>query len=151
MSLVPLFSTYENQQDTIIGAINGATTLVYGLINLYQSEPIHNAILAAKARDLDVQFIFDRRQQFLANPRLDELVAAGIPVYLDKFERSIRSQYILINDRYVLGGNYLFSYPYNTIYASDSFMLTDVLTFPEYLDNWTFHMEHSEPYEPTGL
>lgn len=138
------FSPYEDCEAALITRINAATELLAASLTMYQSDPIHNAILAAQARFGLVYIIFDRRQQFLADPRLIELQDAGVIVLLDKHERSCRSQYILIDQYWLLTGTYLYTYTFNDIYASNLMTLAYNAEYMDFMDDFVYHLDHSE-------
>jgi hypothetical protein len=137
------FSPYDDCEAAIVSLLSYASSYVIGAMNMYQSDPIHKAILAAHARTSITYLIFDRRQQFLADPRLQELQDAGVVVMLDKHERSIRSQYLIQDDAYVMTGSYLYTYPYKLKYASDLTWIQDPFTLGQYYNDWLYHYNHS--------
>ena len=146
-----LFSPYDDIEARLVTEISAAEYFLYGILNMYQSEPIHNALCARAAAGCDMQLIFDPHQQFLANPRLDELQAAGAVVYLDKHERSIQSQYLVYYPHRIATGRHLFTYTHDLIYASDALIETNIPAEDFYEADFFYHLEHSTPYEPTGL
>jgi len=138
------FSPNGGCEAQIVSTLGSTTGAVYGLIFMYQSELIHNKLIAVKGLGRTVELIFDRRQQFLIGPRLDELLAAGIPCYYDKFERSVRSQYLALSPRYVFAGSYIYTSQSELRYA-EILMLSSVTNdYTLTKANWDFHKAHSE-------
>jgi hypothetical protein len=138
------FSPDGGAEAAIVTEINGAMSYVFGLINMYQSGPIHTAILNLAALDIPISLIFDRKMQFLIGPRLDELLAAGVVCYWDKHEKSVQSQYLLIDDMIIFTGSYRWNEQYNHRYASDLYHITDMYLYQDYYTDWLIHQAHSE-------
>lgn len=137
------FTPYQDVKQTIIDYIAASDTLIAALFYVYADGDIHDALLAAQARHGTVYAIFDRRQLYLENPRLLELQNAGIPVLIDNFCRSVRSQYLVIDDYFVLSGSYLYTHTFDAHYASSISITFTYDTYLAYLDDWLYHYDHA--------
>jgi len=146
MANLAYFGPGTNIEAAIVADIAVANSQMIGLLNMWQSEPIHNATLAMAARGAIMSLIVDRRMEFLANPRLDELVAAGVEIRLDKHERSIKSQYLNLDSTRIWTGSYLYQPQYKTRYASEISRLEDGNIITAYNTDWDLHYAHSVPY-----
>jgi len=146
-----LFNDINNLETQIIAQIDAATGTLRAMLNMYQSEPIHNAFLAAIARGVTLITIFDPHQEFLANPRLDELLDAGAHVYLDKHCASIQCEYLIKTNYQIITGRYLYSPVYATKYQADACFNLASTWYSLGLNHFNRHLAHSTPYEPTGL
>jgi len=138
------FSPNAGIEAFIVQHINAATATISGLLNMYQSGPIHTAILAKRAAGKTVKLIFDRRQQFLANPRIMELIAAGASCYWDKHEKQIHSQYLIIDNGIVLVGSYLYCYTSEIRYADVILHIDQPYFALNFTTNFNAHLAHSE-------
>jgi hypothetical protein len=140
-----LFSPNGGCESQIVDRITSSDGDIQGLLFMYQSEPIHNALLAALDDARNVSLVMDRRQQWLANPRLDELIDAGGIVVFDKVEPSIRSQYLIVWPYYAFAGSYLYSYTSELRYAEILIEMYGEDSMYNMFDDWLIHYDHSEP------
>lgn len=129
----------------IVDGIEAATSSIWAMLFMYQSGNIHQALLDALAREVSVHIIFDRRQQFIAGPRIAELLAAGAYLYYDKHEKSMRDQWITWDDQYIIAGSYLYDYTSEIRYVCSIFKTDDPNIQTEYYNNFFAHVSHSEP------
>jgi hypothetical protein len=144
MSSWAYFSPNGGCQDAIISGLSVASNTVKGLLFMYQNELIHNQLLSILGDGISVTLIFDRRQQFVANPRILELIAAGAVCYWDKVEKSVRSQYLIVDEGLIFTGSYLYSYTSELRYAENLLVSDDVELSTPYCDNFAYHLAHSE-------
>ena len=138
------FSPDGGCEQLIIDTINAADFNINALLFMYQSGPIHTAMLAAVVRGATVELIFDRRQQFLVDLRIQELVAAGATCYWDKHEKSVRSQYLFTDMGVLLTGSYIWCYTSEIRYAENLIATDDPSLTPLFSDDFEIHRAHSE-------
>lgn len=145
MSTTFYFSPNDGSEAAIVNLINSAEYEITGCLYMYHSQPIHDSLLNALSNDIIVSLVFDRRQQYLATPRIFELTDAGAFNAWDKHEKSMRNQYLIIDQSILSTGSYLYTYTSDLIYA-ENLIITDLGIFINpYYNNYTYHYEHSEP------
>jgi phosphatidylserine/phosphatidylglycerophosphate/cardiolipin synthase-like enzyme len=102
-----LYSLEKKQNDqALIGVIDGAQNYIYFAIYEFTKGNIADALIRAKDRDLDVRGIMDAGQsQNAAQAHIVlELKNAGIPVEFQKHQRGIMHMKLLVADNaYALG------------------------------------------------
>ena len=141
-----LFSPNGGCEDQICYRIQESTGDIEGLLFMYQSEPIHNELILALANGRNVTLVLDRRQQWIANPRLDELIDAGAICLFDKVEKSIRSQYLICYPNFAHCGSFLWCYTSEIRYAEilvEIYAEWDIMEKMHY--DFLFHYDHSVP------
>lgn len=141
-----LFSPNGGCEAQICDRIHYQTGDIEGLLFMYQSEKIHDELIIALANGRNVTLVLDRRQQWIANPRLDELIDAGAVCLFDKVEKSIRSQYLILYDDFAYAGSYLFCYTSEIRYAEilvEMYAAYDLMEKMHY--DFLFHYDHSVP------
>ena len=145
MSSTAYFSPNGGAEAALIAAIDAAEIGVFGLLNMYQSGPIHEALLAAQIRVGGSIFIFDKRMLFQQKQRFIELLDAGALLYYDIFEKQIHSQYIIIDSYLVFSGSYLYTYTSETRYADNLIKFDDTDLYVQFAANFFYHMDHARP------
>jgi len=140
------FSPGTAPKTQILTRIGASSSYVAGLLYSYEDGDIHDALVAAQVRTGLVYLIFDHRIPFLEKTRLNELQDAGAVILIDRFERSIRSQYLLIDDIYAVSGSFLYRIPFPTKYASALDVITDSGQFSDYYNDWQIHYDNSDLY-----
>ena len=140
------FSPNGGCEQQICDRIHYETGDIEGLLFMYQSAKIHDELIIALGNGRNVTLVLDRRQQWIANPRLDELIDAGAIYLFDKVEKSIRSQYLISYPNYAHAGSYLFCYTSEIRYAEilvEMYCEWDTMDKMHY--DFLFHYDHSEP------
>lgn len=139
---VVFFSPNGDAESTLtsyIGNCNyGAKCMAY----IYQSEPIHQALIYLAEGSLDVRVLLDKGQQFLQSPRIDALRAAGALVLFDKVEKRQAASYCILDDSYVFSGSYQYTPQSDTKYHSDMLAFFDEEHATPYLGDWDYHWAH---------
>ena len=138
------FSPDGGAEAAIVAAINANMGWFKALVFMYQSGPIHDALVDYALTEQGVSIIFDRRQQFIAGPRIQELIEAGAVCYFDKHEKSVRSQYLFSEEGWYFTGSYLWTYTSEIRYAENLYFYNLIDDWQAYSDDWDFHQSHSE-------
>jgi hypothetical protein len=139
-----LFSPNGGCEAKIIAQLSTANGNYYALLNMYQSGGIHDAFLGVCDRGNTFTIIFDRRMQFQQAARIQELQDHGAICLYDKYERQIRSQYIICPFVTVITGTYLYTYTSESKYAEVLLDIHDTPTWNAFYANWLIHYNHSE-------
>ena len=143
------FSPGLSARNAVLNRINNANDFVIGLLNSYESGEIHLAMLEAQDRTGLVYLIFDRRIPFLQGPRLDELLDHGAVPLVDTSCRRVFSQYLIIDEFWIVSGSYLYSHLYDDHYTSDLNLLDYSNEYTLHSNDWNYHYDHSQLY--TGI
>ena len=146
MNYQVLNSTVDDCEAAIVAEFAKGPWMIEACLHTYQSGAIHNALLAAIPGCYWVQLVFDRKNRFLEDIRLQELADAGAEIRIDTFERSLRSQFIVIDYVTSITGSYLYSIPYNSRYSADLQIQDDGGMTSSYNLIWLYHWDHSLPW-----
>lgn len=136
----------------IMAAIGGARAQVRVQAYSFTQRGIGLALLEAKRRGVDVQLIVDRQSSETTSSRaLQELVAAGVPVYLDGEHEAAHNKVIVIDGEtpqaLLITGSYNFTYAAQYRNAENVLIVRGNSALAQrYLRNWLRHREHSVPY-----
>ena len=104
------FSPNGGATDAAVQVINSAKTRIYVQAYVLSSEPIINALIDAKKRNLDVQIILDKghnTDHYLKYT--NALNDVGIPCYIDGKPRIAHSKVMIIDDDYLITGSFNFT------------------------------------------
>lgn len=92
------FAPWDDWEGMVARAIGGARKQILVQAFSFTSRPIAAALIAARARGVDVQVTVDRDQTFSGeNSRIPELAAGGIPVWLEVRYQSAHNKVIVID------------------------------------------------------
>jgi len=143
---MPIFFSPEGLcESVVVTCVEENAGFCHGLLFMYQSESIHQALCAKAALDQEVILILDRRQQWIAKPRIDELRLAGGLVYFDKKEKSIRSQYMIFEEGYYTLGSYIYTEQSQHRYAEVMLWYNNPDDLALLEANFQYHLSHVEP------
>ncbi len=128
----------------IVAAIGAARREVRVQAYGFSAPSILAALAAARARGVDVAVILDRSDERRLCDRAGQLLAAGVPVWIDHVPGIAHNKIIVIDRRIVIGGSYNYT-------ASAERRNVENVTFIEsepvaarFLDNWARRREAAE-------
>ncbi|MBQ2858955.1 MAG: endonuclease [Alphaproteobacteria bacterium] len=105
ISIEAFFTPGTECEDRIIAEINRATTVDIAVYSITNSK-IANAIIAAHQRGARVRIITDRTMAGHKSSRIDELVAAGIPVRVNHRHKIEHNKFAVFDNRRMVTGSY---------------------------------------------
>jgi phosphatidylserine/phosphatidylglycerophosphate/cardiolipin synthase-like enzyme len=136
----------------ILDALKSARHRILVQAFSFTHRDIARALIAARARGVDVQVIADAEQTALIeNSVIPELAAAGIPVFLDEEHVAAHNKVMVIDEDQpsstVITGSYNFTFAAQFRNAENLLVLRGGPRIARaYADNWRRHRAHSRPY-----
>jgi hypothetical protein len=108
----------------------------------FTSEPIANALVAAKRRGVDVEAILDKTDR---GPAVEIIADGGIPTYMDPVHAIAHNKVIVIDGQTVLTGSFNFTSSAEDRNAENLLVVRDPPIAAKYAANWQTHLQHSRP------
>lgn len=145
IAAAPLFATfapYGSPIHVITAEVNRARKEIRVMAYSFTADALASALIAAKARGVDVRVIQDGPSTMARGAQAPRLKAAGIEVAPD-CEHRIHHNKVLILDRYtVITGSYNFSVSAETSNAENILLVRDDNIAAAFLNDWRRHREH---------
>jgi phosphatidylserine/phosphatidylglycerophosphate/cardiolipin synthase-like enzyme len=92
------FAPWDDAEGMVVRAIEAARKQILVQAFSFTSRPIAAALIAARARGVDVQVTADRDQTFAGEgSRIPELAVAGIPIWLEVRYQSAHNKVMVID------------------------------------------------------
>jgi phosphatidylserine/phosphatidylglycerophosphate/cardiolipin synthase-like enzyme len=113
----------------------------------FTSQPITDALVAARRRGVSVEVLADRSDSSGSSlDKLLQLKKAGVSVYLDSKHPIAHNKVMIVDDKRVETGSYNYTNQAETGNAENCLMITDVTLTAAYEANWQNHKTHSTPF-----
>ena len=147
------FTPWDDAERMIAEAIGAAKRQILVQAYSFTSRSIAAALIAARARGVDVRVTADREQAFSGdNSRIPAIAAAGIPVLIEVRYQSAHNKAMIIDagsaDAAVITGSY------NWTFAAQNRNAENVLIFRRnadlamlYFSNWQRHAQDALPFD----
>jgi len=103
-------------------------------------------LLDAKRRGVDVAIILDKSNRTAKYSAADFTAHGGIPTYIDAAHPIAHSKIMIIDDATVITGSFNFTKADEESNAENLLVLHSRELAARYLENWTAHQAHSQPY-----
>ena len=136
------FSPHGGATDAIVAVIAGAKKQLRVMAYAFDSQPIINALVAAHGRAVDVQCVFDARENMTPTCAARQL-AAKLPCVFDHVHRIMHDKVIIADGTTVVTGSFNFTTLAETDHAENLLVLKDPALAALYLANWQLHHDHS--------
>ena len=107
---------------------------------------IVKALLDAKRRGVDVAVILDKTNRNAKYSAADFTAHGGIPTYIDAAHAIAHSKIMVLDDATVITGSFNFTKAAEESNAENLLVLRSRELAARYLENWTTHQAHSQPY-----
>ncbi|MEW5891563.1 MAG: phospholipase D family protein [Pseudomonadota bacterium] len=146
------FTPGDDAGALIVGAIRQARRQILVQAFSFTHEAIAEALIAARRRGVDVQVLADPEQaETVKTSRIDQLVAGGVPVYLDGQHAAAHNKVMVIDagqaTATVITGSFNFTHAAQYRNAENVLLLRgNPLLAEAYAANWRRHRTHSLPY-----
>ena len=137
------FSPRGGCTDAVVREIGKAKTEVLVQAYSFTSEPIAQALAAAKKRGVQVEAVIDKGQ--LKRSAAPILEAAKIKVVWDGKHAIAHNKIVIVDRKVVLTGSFNFSAGAETRNAENLLVLHDPELARRYATNWVGHASHSMP------
>ena len=138
------FSPKGGCTEAIVEAIGTATQSVLVQAFSFTSDPIRNALIAAKRRGVEVRVILDRQASEEPHSELKNLLKGGVLVWLDGEHPIAHNKIIIIDRRTVVTGSFNFTRQAETGNAENVLVINHPELAVRYADNWDLHLSHSD-------
>ena len=142
------FSPRGGCTEAIVAAIGAAREEVLLLGYGFTSEPIGQALRAAKRRGLTVELVLDPCNLDLDRSQADECDRAGIPVWIDHRHAILHSKAIVLDGKVTLTGSFNWSAAAENMNAENLVRLDSAKLAQRYRENWKLHKAHSRKFSP---
>lgn len=142
------FSPKGGCTDAIVAAINasdnGGTIFVQAYS--FTSQPIEQALIAAKKRGSTVKVILDRSQYDAKGAAAGPLFDAGIEIRMDAKHQIAHNKVICIDGKTLITGSFNFTRQAEVGNAENLLIVQSPELVIAYVNNWQVHWDHSIPY-----
>ena len=132
--------------DDIVSVLDGAKKSVFVQAYSFTSEPIANALIAARKRNVHVEVLLDKSQKSAAYSRMSDIVDEGIPTYIDSQHAIAHNKVMIIDKETVITGSFNFTYAAENKNAENVIIIKSTDLAKSYLTNFREHRSHSELY-----
>jgi len=116
----------------------------------FTSAPIAKSLIDAKKRGLDVRVILDKSQRTEQYSGADTLANSGIAVLVDEKHAIAHNKVMVLDSEIVITGSFNFTKAAQEKNAENLLVIRDKAMAEKYLENWSAHAKHSEPYQGRG-
>jgi phosphatidylserine/phosphatidylglycerophosphate/cardiolipin synthase-like enzyme len=129
----------------VVAEVGGARRRVRVLAYSFTSAPIAAALVAAKARGVDVAAVLDEGQRTDPHSKGKAVAAAGVPVAYDARHAIQHSKVVVVDDDTVISGSFNFSEAAEVHNSENLLIIHDKAVAAAYLANWGLHRAHADP------
>lgn len=138
------FSPKGGAQEGIVKAIDGAQKDIRVMAYSFTAEPIAQAliVIAAHKRGIDVTVLLDKSQQRAQRGKMQQLLAAGITVYIDTAHAIAHNKVIIIDGARVITGSYNFRKAAEERNAENVLIVDSAVLAQKYLQEFATHKKH---------
>jgi phospholipase D len=140
------FVPEEHCTGEIVAALAGAPTEIRVQAFAFSSRPIAAALRAAHDRGIDVQAVVDRSNERHRGGVTDELVAAGIPVWVEWSPAIAHSKVMIVDRHLVIGGSFNYSAAADSRSAENVTFIDSPDVAGWFLANWQARRDVSEAW-----
>ena len=130
------FVPEEHCTGVIVSALNGARAEIRVQAFVFSSRPIAAALKAAHDRGVDVQLVLDKRNQRIQGGVTDDLVSAGILVWVDWLPALAHSKLMIVDRHLVIGGSFNYSASADSRNAENVTFIDSPEVAGWFLSNW---------------
>lgn len=152
-SLQAAFAPWDNLEDLVTDAIDGARRQVLVQAYLLTSKKIANTLIAARRRGVDVRVLLDAEQLAkAASSMAPELAAAGIAVWLETKYQNAHNKIVVIDagspDATVITGSFNFTWTAQHKNAENVLIARkNPALAARFALNWERHRQEAMPYK----
>ncbi len=131
----------------IVGEINGAKEIILVQAYSFTSQEIVDALISAHKRGVDVRIILDKSNLRGKGNKLQNVVDAGIPTYIDSKHAIAHNKVMIIDYSAIITGSFNFTKNAEVANAENSVVIHGKDLASLYTSNWKEHLSHSEAYK----
>ncbi|MBI4597109.1 MAG: phospholipase D family protein [Candidatus Omnitrophica bacterium] len=142
------FSPRGGCTQLVVDTIASANSQVLVQAHSFTSEPIAQALVAARQRGVRVEAILDKSQRSEDDSRAALLARAGIPVSIDAAHAIAHNKVMVMDEDTVVTGSFNFTNSAEERNAENLLVIKDKALASAYRENWRKHRAHSQPFVP---
>lgn len=132
-------------EGAVIDAINSAKTSIRMQAFQLSLHPIAEALIAAYKRGVDVKVIVDYTEYQTLNKVPNDLLAAGIPMWIDHPANVAHNKLIIIDNARIVGGSFNYTKKAETENAENVLFVDSPELAGWYTSNWESRQAVSQP------
>jgi phosphatidylserine/phosphatidylglycerophosphate/cardiolipin synthase-like enzyme len=151
------FTPWDDAEGMLLRVVAGARQSIRVQAYLLTSRSLARALTDARRRGVDVQVLADREMVAKGeNSQVPQLVAAGIPVWLEVRYAAAHNKILLVDpleeDGAVVTGSYNYTFSAQARNAENLLVIRGNTALARaYLDNWQRHRADALPFAEAGL
>ncbi|GEM_PF-2547532 len=145
------FTPGEDCTQRVVEAVNAAEVAVYVQAYSFTAMEIERALLAARARGVDVRVILDRSVLSTPHNVAELLSTHEIPVWIDEQLGIAHNKVMILDEARVVTGSFNFTRAAQTRNAENLLIIDDPMLAKKYLSNWESRERVSRAYYPVGM
>lgn len=140
------FSPHGGAQAGVFEAIRSARKSIRVSAFIFSSEPMAEALAAARKRGVDVEAVLDGPRTDKASSKASILTGAGVSVYVDRFHEkgNHHNKTMIIDGRRVLTGSFNFSPKAENANAENLLIIDSPELAARYLEEYAKHKAHAK-------
>jgi phosphatidylserine/phosphatidylglycerophosphate/cardiolipin synthase-like enzyme len=146
-NLTVYFSPNGGCTEAIVREIGKSSKCVYVLAAQFTYAPIAKALVAAKARGVDVKVVIDQEKNEGEKSEADRLIAGHVPTFSDGRHHTAHNKVILIDHRLIFTGSFNLTRE-SEMENAENLLLIDGKSrlVDAYETNFREHLSHATPY-----
>jgi len=137
------FSPKGGAEAAIVRTVAKAQHEVRVLAYSYTSASIHDALVAAHKRGVQVTVILDKSQRTAKGSKLGSLQAEGVPVFIDAKHAIAHNKVMILDKSRVITGSFNFTGAAEERNAENLLILDNPSLSAKYLQDFDRHLEHA--------
>jgi phospholipase D len=119
-----------------VKAIQGAQTSILVQAYSFTCPLIVGALVDAKKRGVNIKILVDRSQLTAKSSKVSQVLAAGIPIAVDKVPGIAHNKVMIIDEEYVLTGSFNWTAAAEKRNAENLLFIKDPCVHKLYKENW---------------
>lgn len=141
------FSPHGGCSKAIVAVIEGAQHFIHVQTYSFTSQPITDALIAARKRGVTVELLADKSDGLGSSVhRLVALKAGGVSVFIDSKHAIAHNKVIVVDFKTVETGSYNYTGQAETSNAENCLVISDTSLAHAYEANWQDHKAHSTSF-----
>ncbi len=131
----------------IVSEINSAKNTILVQAYSFTSKEITEALISAHKKGVDVQIILDKSNLHGKGNKLQDVVDAGIPTFIDSKHAIAHNKVMILGGNSIITGSFNFTKNAEVSNAENSVVIHGKEIADLYTANWKKHLSHSEVYK----
>ena len=142
------FSPEGGAEAAVVSELGKAQHAVRVLAYYFTSAPIAKAVVDARRRGVDIKVILDKSQRTQKYSSADFFAHEDVPTWIDSQHAIAHNKVMIFDGETIITGSFNFTKSAEQNNAENLLVIRNAPALvKEYIDNWNFHLSHSQPYE----